>query len=148
MKRLALLSCILFAVCGFYAQKVVKSGEVINIDKVKYRITYTGKMVVDTLKNPYIYNESEMRLDIGEKVTHFYDRSKEVKDSILHIIFGIHKHGFITNSIVCHNLTITLILQQRLIRFQGRSMTYVSQIATQSYRLSTPRCKVCKDCKD
>lgn len=84
MKKLALLFCIMFAACGIYAQKVVKKGEVINLDKVKYRITYTGKMVVDTLKNPYIYNESEMRLDIGEKVTHFYDRSKEVRDSILH----------------------------------------------------------------
>lgn len=84
MKKLALLFCILFATCGIYAQEVVKKGEVINLDKVKYRITYTGKMVVDTLKNPYIYNESEMRLDIGDKVTHFYDRSKEVKDSILH----------------------------------------------------------------
>ena len=84
MKRFAFLFVILLAVCSVHAQKVTKKGDVLNIDKVKYRITYTGKMVVDTLRSPYIYNESEMRLDIGNKVTHFYDRSKEIRDSILH----------------------------------------------------------------
>lgn len=109
MKKLALLFCILFAACGIYAQKVVKKGEVINLGKVKYRITYTGKMVVDTLKNPYIYNESEMRLDIGEKVTHFYDRSKEVRDSRLEDCLRQH----------CHNHGIYLPACQSILQGQN-----------------------------
>ena len=40
-------------------------------------------MVPDTTRVPYNYWESEMRLDIGSKTTHFYDRSKQVKDSIM-----------------------------------------------------------------
>ena len=40
-------------------------------------------MAPDTTKVPYSYWESETRLDIGNKTTHFYDRSKQVKDSIM-----------------------------------------------------------------
>ena len=32
---------------------------------------------------PFIYTDSEMRLDIGEKATCFYDRTKQVKDSLM-----------------------------------------------------------------
>lgn len=65
------------------AQKDNKTENVVNIDKVNYRITYSGKMVPDTTKVPYTYWESEMRLDIGTKVTHFYDRTKQINDSIM-----------------------------------------------------------------
>ena len=73
----------MFAVCCMSAQKNSKQEKVANIDKVNYRITYTGKMVPDTSKVPYTYWDSEMYLDIGCKVTHFYDRTKQVKDSIM-----------------------------------------------------------------
>lgn len=83
MRRIALLLAAMFAVCSMNAQKDNKKENVINIDKVNYRITYTGKMVPDTTKVPYTYWESEMRLDIGPKVTHFYDRTKLINDSIM-----------------------------------------------------------------
>lgn len=83
MRRYLLLGAALFAVCCMSAQKGSKQEKVANIDKVNYRITYTGKMVPDTSKVPYTYWESEMRLDIGSKVTHFYDRTKQIKDSIM-----------------------------------------------------------------
>lgn len=60
-----------------------QEGQHINIDKVKYRITYHCKMVPDTTQTPYNYWESETRLDIGNKTTHFYDRIKQLKDSIM-----------------------------------------------------------------
>lgn len=65
------------------AAKDNQEGQYINIDKVKYRIAYLCKMAPDTTKVPYNYWESETRLDIGNKTTHFYDRSKQVKDSIM-----------------------------------------------------------------
>lgn len=65
------------------AAKDNQEGQHINIDKVKYRIAYLCKMAPDTTKTPYNYWESETRLDIGNKTTHFYDRSKQVKDSIM-----------------------------------------------------------------
>lgn len=65
------------------AAKDNQEGQCINIDKVKYRIAYLCKMAPDTTKVPYSYWESETRLDIGNKTTHFYDRSKQVKDSIM-----------------------------------------------------------------
>lgn len=58
-------------------------GEVVNIDNVKYRITYEGKWVNNPSIKPFIYTDSEMRLDIGDKVTVFYDRTKQVKDSLM-----------------------------------------------------------------
>ena len=58
-------------------------GEVVNIDNVKYRITYEGKWVNNPSIKPFIYTDSEMRLDIGEKGTAFYDRTKQVKDSLM-----------------------------------------------------------------
>lgn len=60
-------------------------GKVENIDNVKYRITYDGKWVNNSSIKPYIYTGSEMRLDIGEKVTCFYDRTKQVKDSLMSV---------------------------------------------------------------
>ena len=57
--------------------------EVENIDNAKYRITYEGKWVNNPSIKPFIYTDSEMRLDIGEKATCFYDRTKQVKDSLM-----------------------------------------------------------------
>ena len=83
MRRITLLLAAILTVCSLNAQKGNKNEKVVNIDKVNYRITYNGKMVPDTTRVPYNYWESEMRLDIGSKTTHFYDRSKQVKDSIM-----------------------------------------------------------------
>ncbi len=83
MKRLTLLLATILAVCSMDAQTENKKGETVNLDKVKYRITYIGKMVEDTTNVPYHYTQSEMRLDISNKVTHFYDRTKQLIDSIV-----------------------------------------------------------------
>ena len=83
MRRITLLLAAILTVCSLNAQKGNKNEKVVNIDKVNYRITYNGKMAPDTTKVPYNYWESETRLDIGNKTTHFYDRSKQVKDSIM-----------------------------------------------------------------
>ena len=60
-----------------------KKGEIVNIDNDKYRITYEAKWMNNTAIKPFIYTDSKMRLDIGEKVTNFYDRTKQVKDSLM-----------------------------------------------------------------
>ena len=83
MKRLTLLLATILAVCSMDAQTGDKKGETINLDKVKYRISYICKMAPDTTKTPYNYWESETRLDIGNKITHFYDRIKQLKDSMM-----------------------------------------------------------------
>ena len=47
-----------------------------KIDKVKYEITYHTKSITDTTKvdslGNFIYNEEDMRLDVGEQVSFFY----------------------------------------------------------------------------
>ncbi len=83
MRRITLLLAAILTVCSLNAQKGNKNEKVVNIDKVNYRITYNGKMVPDTTTVPYNYWESEMRLDIGSKTTHFYDRTKQISDSIM-----------------------------------------------------------------
>ena len=46
-----------------------------KIDKVRYEITYHTKSVIDTTKvdslGNFIYNEEDMRLDVGEQVSFF-----------------------------------------------------------------------------
>ena len=83
MRRITLLLSAILTVCSLNAQKGNKNEKVVNIDKVNYRITYNGKMVPDTTTVPYNYWESEMRLDIGSKTTHFYDKTKQISDSIM-----------------------------------------------------------------
>lgn len=61
----------------------MKGSDLESIDSTKYRITYEGKWVNNPSIKPYIYTESEMRLDIGNKVTYFYDRTKQLKDSLM-----------------------------------------------------------------
>ena len=51
--------------------------EVENIDNAKYRITYEGKWVNNPSIKPFIYKDSEMRLDIGEKAASFYDNETD-----------------------------------------------------------------------
>lgn len=46
----------------------MKGSDFESIDSTKYRITYEGKWVNNPSIKPYIYTESEMRLDIGNKV--------------------------------------------------------------------------------
>ena len=50
-----------------------------KIDKVKYEITYRTKSITDTTKvdslGNFIYNEEDMRLDVGERVSFFYSYS-------------------------------------------------------------------------
>ena len=93
MKRLAFFLAAILAFGSMTAQAQVRTtvkiigagsdGEVENIDNVKYRITYEGKWVNNPSIKPYIYTESEMRLDIGSKVAAFYDRTKQAKDSLM-----------------------------------------------------------------
>ena len=93
MKRLAFFLAAILAFGSMTAQAQVRTtvkiigagsdGEVENIDNVKYRITYEGKWVNNPSIKPYIYTESEMRLDIGSNVAAFYDRTKQAKDSLM-----------------------------------------------------------------
>ncbi len=65
------LSATLFA----YAKPTNKE----KIDKVRYEITYRTKSIIDTTKvdslGNFIYNEEDMRLDVGEQVSFFYSYS-------------------------------------------------------------------------
>ncbi len=92
MKRIAFVLAALLSIGSLTAQAQVRttvkiigagSDEVENIDNAKYRITYEGKWVNNPSIKPYIYTESEMRLDIGDKIIAFYDRTKQVKDSLM-----------------------------------------------------------------
>jgi len=79
MKRKCLLLMLaVIATIGASAQtaQVMPLGvDSLVLDKVNYRITYTGKAVNDTTTSPYVYTQAEMRLDIGSKVCYFYNQS-------------------------------------------------------------------------
>lgn len=103
MKRLTFFLAAILALGTMAAQAQVRTsvkiigagdGEVENIDNVKYRITYEGKWVNNPSIKPYIYTESEMRLDIGNKVTAFYDQTKQVKDSLMRAMAKAGNYDF------------------------------------------------------
>lgn len=58
-----------------------------TVDQVQYRITYDSKSVTDVNAKDesgrYIYGPDVMRLDIGEKMSCFYSRTNELRDSIM-----------------------------------------------------------------
>ena len=93
MKRLIIFITACIIVCSANAQIVRmisstnrvegKSAPKVQVDVVMYRITYDAKMTADTTKTPYNYNETQMRLDIGQKATRFYDYTKAKRDSII-----------------------------------------------------------------
>lgn len=82
MKKLTLIFVAILALGSLTARaqfSKMRAGEdTIKLDKVKYRITYQAKQVNDTTQHPYIYQQAEMRLDIGNKVTYFYNYSENL----------------------------------------------------------------------
>ena len=93
MKKLTLLfaACMMFCSTNAQVVRVISSTNKVeskstpkeNVDVVMYRITYNSKMANDTTNTPYRYSETQMRLDIGQKATHFYDYIKQKRDSII-----------------------------------------------------------------
>ena len=93
MKRLLTLffACIIVCSAGAQAVRVISSTNrvgsgntpKVHVDVVMYRITYDAKMTADTTETPYKYSETQMRLDIGQNATRFYDYTKEQRDSII-----------------------------------------------------------------
>lgn len=74
-KKLTILAVIL-AACSLTANAQRRLGvDTLTLDQVKYRITYDAKQVNDTTQTPYIYRKAQMRLDIGNNITHFYNLS-------------------------------------------------------------------------
>ena len=79
MKKLTLIFAAILALGSLNARAQISKTRVgedtIKLDKVNYRITYQAKQVNDTTQHPYIYQQAEMRLDIGNMVTYFYNYS-------------------------------------------------------------------------
>ena len=77
------------SLCSLAASAQMRSGvDTLSLDKVNWRVTYTGKVINDTTKETPIYQQAEMRLDIGNKVTSFYNQSyrmwqKQVAEMIM-----------------------------------------------------------------
>ena len=66
----------ILALGSLTAKAQMRSGvDTLTLDQVKYRITYDAKQVNDTTQTPYIYRRAQMRLDIGNNITHFYNLS-------------------------------------------------------------------------
>ena len=76
MKKSGFIIAVLLTLCSMSAMAQMPSGvDTLKLDKVNWRITYTGKVINDTTQETPIYRQAEMRLDIGDKVTYFYNQS-------------------------------------------------------------------------
>ena len=76
MKRIILTTAALALAVLTVSAKPNKKDENKVIDKLKYTITYRTKSVRDTTKldpaGRYNYENEDMQLEVGEKVSHFY----------------------------------------------------------------------------
>ena len=78
MKKILMILAAIHALGSLTAKAQMRSGvDTLNLDQVKYRITYDAKQVNDTTQIPYIYRKAQMRLDIGSNITHFYNQSEK-----------------------------------------------------------------------
>ncbi len=81
---------IILAIGNMAAKAQMRMGvDTLTLDKVNYRITYQAKQVNDTTQLPYIYRQAQMRLDIGEKMTYFYNLSaQQVRQQVTQMILN------------------------------------------------------------
>ena len=78
MKKILMIHEAILDLGSLTAKAQMRSGvDTLTLDQVKYRIPYDAKQVNDTTQLPYIYRKAQMRLDIGNNISHFYNQSKE-----------------------------------------------------------------------
>lgn len=78
MKKYLMILAVILAIGSMTAKAQMNMGvDTLTLDKVNYRITYQAKQVNDTTQTPYINRQAQMRLDIGEKMTYFYNLSDQ-----------------------------------------------------------------------
>lgn len=85
MKKIIFTFLAILSVSSLSARDKQKSV-VDTIDYVEYRVTYQSKYASDPSKKPFNYTPSEIRLDIGKKITHFYDRTIQIQDSLVDVM--------------------------------------------------------------
>jgi GLPGLI family protein len=79
MKTSRFAIAVFLAFCSIRAMAQLPTGvDTLTLDKVNWRITYTGKVINDTTQETPVYRQAEMRLDIGDKVTYFYNQSQRL----------------------------------------------------------------------
>ncbi len=89
MKKSLMGIAVALAVCCQPVVAQMRDGvDTLVVDMVDYRVTYNAKQVNDTANTPYLYQQAQMRLDIGKSVTRFYNLSylqwtEQVKQMIL-----------------------------------------------------------------
>ena len=88
MKRIILTSAALALAVLTVSAKPNKKDENKVIDKLKYTITYRTKSVRDTTKTDsegrYDYENDDMQLEVGEKVSYFYSATYRAYEEELH----------------------------------------------------------------
>lgn len=85
MKRQIFFLMIALVVGTLSSSAKKADGDTIAIDNIMYRVQYATRHISDTTRTPAKVRTGENRLDIGDKASRFYSRSKELQDSVLYL---------------------------------------------------------------
>ena len=137
MKRIILTSAALALAVLTVSAKPNKKDENKVIDKLKYTITYRTKSVRDTTKTDsegrYDYENDDMQLEVGEKVSYFYSATYRAYEEELHKSVDANNIAIPTSTSARGSISMDFYRNYPT----GKS-TYLDKVIREKFRITEP----------
>ena len=137
MKRIILTLAALALAVLTVSAKPNKKDENKVIDKLKYTITYRTKSVRDTTKTDsegrYDYENDDMQLEVGEKVSYFYSATYRAYEEELHKSVDANNIAIPTSTSARGSISMDFYRNYPT----GKS-TYLDKVIREKFRITEP----------
>lgn len=137
MKRIILTSAALALAVLTVSAKPNKKDENKVIDKLKYTITYRTKSVRDTTKTDsegrYDYENDDMQLEVGEKVSYFYSATRRAYEEELRKSVDANNIAIPTSTSARGSISMDFYRNYPT----GKS-TYLDKVIREKFRITEP----------
>ena len=137
MKRIILTTAALALAVLTVSAKPNKKDENKVIDKLKYTITYRTKSVRDTTKTDsegrYDYENDDMQLEVGEKVSYFYSATYRAYEEELHKSVDANNIAIPTSTSARGSISMDFYRNYPT----GKS-TYLDKVIREKFRITEP----------
>ena len=137
MKRIILTSAALALTVLTVSAKPNKKDENKVIDKLKYTITYRTKSVRDTTKTDsegrYDYENDDMQLEVGEKVSYFYSATHRAYEEELRKSVDANNIAVPTSTSARGSLSMDFYRN-----YPAGKSTYLDKVIREKFRITEP----------
>lgn len=137
MKRIILTSVALALAVLTVSAKPNKKSENKVIDKLKYTITYQTKSVRDTTKldsaGHYNYENDDMQLLIGDKVSYFYSANYHAYEEEMHKSVDANSIAIPTSTSTKGNIKMDFYCN-----YPAGKSTYLDKVFREKFRITEP----------